>query len=199
MMQLVSFPEPEASLRKYPHQLSGGQRQRIMVAMALICDPQILFADEPTTALDVTIQAQIVDLMLDLKQKLDTAIVLITHDLGVVAKMADRIYVMYAGEIMEHGDARAIFKNPKHPYTLGLLQSIPRLDRDDGEDLFSIPGTPPDLLAPPPGCPFAARCSRAMNICKKRPPEVTHFEEEGHYASCWLNHPMCKRGASDGA
>ena len=198
MMRLVSFPEPETNMRKYPHQLSGGQRQRIMVAMALICNPKVLFADEPTTALDVTIQAQIIDLMMELKRKLDTSIVLITHDLGVVAKMADRIYVMYAGQIMEHGDVYTIFKQPKHPYTMGLLQSVPRLDNSGAEELFSINGTPPDLLAPPAGCPFAARCPYAMNICKRQQPEPLRFAEEEHYAACWLYHPMCRRNESHG-
>ena len=186
MMRLVSLPDPEQNMRRYPHQLSGGMRQRVMVAMALICDPKILFADEPTTALDVTIQAQIIDLMNDLKDKLDTSIVLITHDLGVVAKMASRIYVMYAGQVVEHGDADTIFENPKHPYTQGLLESAPRLDAKNKAQLSSIPGTPPDLIAPPVGCAFAARCKYAMNICARLQPGYTDFEEEGHYAACWL-------------
>ena len=186
MMRLVSLPDPEQNMRRYPHQLSGGMRQRVMVAMALICDPKILFADEPTTALDVTIQAQIIDLMNGLKDKLDTSIVLITHDLGVVAKMASRIYVMYAGQVVEHGDADTIFENPKHPYTKGLLDSAPRLDAKNKAELSSIPGTPPDLLAPPEGCAFAARCKHAMNICARLQPSYTQFEEEGHYAACWL-------------
>lgn len=186
MMRLVSLPDPEQNMKRYPHQLSGGMRQRVMVAMALICGPRVLFADEPTTALDVTIQAQIIDLMDDLKNKMDTSIVLITHDLGVVAKMASRIYVMYAGQVVEHGDADTIFKHPKHPYTQGLLNSSPRLDAENKAQLSSIPGTPPDLLAPPVGCAFAARCPYAMNLCARMQPEYTYFEEPGHYAACWL-------------
>jgi len=189
IMRLVSFPEPERSMKYYPHQLSGGMRQRIMVAMALICDPKILFADEPTTALDVTIQAQIIELMNDLKNKLNTSIVLITHDLGVVANMAQRIYVMYAGKIVEHGDARTVFYHPKHPYTWGLLFSVPRLDIGQTGGLPFIPGTPPDLISPPKGCAFAARCKNAMNICAKEEPPCVDFSEPGHFASCWLYHP----------
>ena len=195
MMKLVSLPDPEQNMKRYPHQLSGGMRQRIMVAMALICSPKLLFADEPTTALDVTIQAQIIDLMNELKEKLDTSIVLITHDLGVVAKMAERIYVMYAGKIVEHGDADTIFENPKHPYTQGLLASSPRLDAENKAQLSSIPGTPPDLIAPPQGCAFAARCKHAMNICARLQPEYTQFEEPGHYAACWLCHEKAKGGS----
>ena len=178
-------------MKRYPHQLSGGMRQRIMIAMALICNPKVLFADEPTTALDVTIQAQIIELMNELKNKIDTSIVLITHDMGVVANMADRIYVMYAGQIVEHGDCDTIFHHPKHPYTWGLLSSVPRLDKRVSEDLYSIPGTPPDLLAPPKGCAFAARCKYAMNICRTEQPPCINFDEKDHYASCWLNHPEC--------
>lgn len=193
IMRLISLPNPEENMKRYPHQLSGGMRQRIMIAMGLICDPKILFADEPTTALDVTVQAQIIDLMNELKEKLDTSIVLITHDMGVVANMADRIYVMYAGKIVEHGDADTIFADPKHPYTKGLLNSVPRLDEKITEELPSIPGTPPDLLAPPAGCAFAARCPYAMNICARREPENIYFEGEAHYAACWLNHPACQK------
>ncbi len=192
MMRLVSLPNPEQNMRRYPHQLSGGMRQRIMVAMALICKPRILFADEPTTALDVTIQAQIIDMMNGLKDKVDTSIVLITHDLGVVANMAQRIYVMYAGKIVEHADVYTMFKNPKHPYTWGLLASVPRLDSKNKVALQSIPGTPPDLLAPPGGCPFAARCKYAMNICKRAMPPMTSFTEHDHYCSCWLYDSRCK-------
>ena len=195
MMRLVSLPDPEQNMRRYPHQLSGGMRQRVMVAIALVCNPKILFADEPTTALDVTIQAQIIDLINELKEKLGTSVVLITHDLGVVAKMAERIYVMYAGQVVEHGDARTIFHNPQHPYTQGLLASSPRLDAENKAQLSSIPGTPPDLIAPPVGCPFAARCSRAMKICARCQPEYTRFAEPDHYAACWLHHPNAKGGA----
>ena len=189
MMRLISFPEPERNMRAYPHQLSGGMRQRIMVAMALICNPQVLFADEPTTALDVTIQAQIIELMNSLKEKLNTAIVLITHDLGVVAHMAQRIYVMYAGKIVERGSAQDIFYRPKHPYTWGLLASVPRLDAEQSRDFRYIPGTPPDLLNPPKGCPFAARCRYACRACVNDMPEETAFDTQDHRASCWLYHP----------
>ena len=189
MMRLISFPEPERNMRAYPHQLSGGMRQRIMVAMALICNPQVLFADEPTTALDVTIQAQIIELMNSLKEKLNTAIVLITHDLGVVANMAQRIYVMYAGKIVERGSAQDIFYRPKHPYTWGLLASVPRLDAEQSRDFRYIPGTPPDLLNPPRGCPFAARCRYACRACVTDMPEETAFDTQDHRASCWLYHP----------
>ena len=197
VLRSVGIPEPDMTLKSYPHQLSGGMRQRIMIAMALICNPKVLFADEPTTALDVTIQAQIIELMNDLKDKIDTSIVLITHDMGVVANMADRIYVMYAGQIVEHGDCDTIFHHTKHPYTWGLLSSVPRLDKRVSEDLYSIPGTPPDLLAPPVGCAFAARCKYAMNICRTSQPPCIDFSEPDHYASCWLNHPACikKNGA----
>ena len=189
MMRLISFPEPERNMRAYPHQLSGGMRQRIMVAMALICNPQVLFADEPTTALDVTIQAQIIELMNSLKEKLNTAIVLITHDLGVVANMAQRIYVMYAGKIVERGSAQDIFYRSKHPYTWGLLASVPRLDAEQSRDFRYIPGTPPDLLNPPRGCPFAARCRYACRACVNDMPEETAFDSQDHRASCWLYHP----------
>ncbi len=189
IMTMVSLPTPEQNMRRYPHQLSGGMRQRVMVAMALICNPKILFADEPTTALDVTIQAQIINLMNGLKNDVDTAIVLITHDLGVVANMAERIYVMYAGKIVEHGDVDTIFEDARHPYTWGLLGSIPRLDDDRKDRLTSIPGTPPDLLAPPEGCAFAARCAYAMNICRRRQPPYFNHEQNGHYSACWLAAP----------
>ena len=192
ILRLISFPDPEKNMKRYPHQLSGGMRQRVMVAMALICDPKLLFADEPTTALDVTIQAQIVDLMKDLKTKIDTSIVLITHDMGVVANMAERIYVMYAGKIVEHGSTRELFYDPKHPYTKALLASVPRMDNDSDVPLSSIPGTPPDLIAPPVGCAFAERCPYAMKICRKEQPEFTDFGQE-HMAACWLHEPECKK------
>jgi oligopeptide transport system ATP-binding protein len=207
IMRLVSFPSPERNMRAYPFELSGGMRQRIMVAMALICDPAILFADEPTTALDVTIQAQIIDLMNSLKNKVDTAIVLITHDLGVVANMAQRIYVMYAGQIVEHGAAQDVFAAPRHPYTWGLLYSVPRLDTVVKGEMPFIPGTPPDLISPPQGCAFAARCRHAMNICAKMQPPRFDFDEPDHYAACWLYSPdargkyadvIAKRGKDNG-
>lgn len=197
MMKLISIPNPEKMMRRYPHQLSGGLRQRIMITMALICGPSVLFADEPTTALDVTVQAQIIELMNELKEKMDTSIVLITHDMGVVANMAERIYVMYAGKIVEHGDSNAIFYNAKHPYTKGLLKSVPNLaDKTQGE-LYSIPGTPPDLIFPPKGCAFAARCPYAMQICMQEQPPYFDFEEEGHYAACWLHHEACKEARGE--
>lgn len=189
IMKLISLPDPEQNMKKYPHQLSGGMRQRVMIAMALICNPKILFADEPTTALDVTIQAQIIELMKELKEKIDASIVLITHDLGVVANMAERIYVMYAGEIVEHGYAEDIFANPKHPYTIGLLQSVPRLDRKCDEELYSIKGTPPQLLKEIEGCAFAPRCPYAMNACLKYHPEFCDSEEKEHYSACFRNYP----------
>ena len=168
--------------------MSGGQRQRVMIAMAMACNPKILFADEPTTALDVTMQAQILDLMNHLKEKRGTSILLITHDLGVVAKMADRIAVMYAGKIVEYGDARQVFYRPSHPYTWGLLGAMPNLIQDVKSELYAIPGTPPDLYAPPKGCAFAARCPYAMEAClKEDPPEFACGQ--GHGSRCWLLDP----------
>lgn len=185
MLSQVGLPNPEAAFERYPHTMSGGQRQRVMIAMAIACNPKILFADEPTTALDVTMQAQILDIMNTLKEKRGTSIILITHDLGVVAKMADRIAVMYAGEIMEAGDARQVFYQPAHPYTWGLLGAMPNLIQNVKSKLYTIPGTPPDLYAPPVGCPFAARCAYAMEACiKEEPPEF--IAGEGHSSRCWL-------------
>ena len=185
MLAQVGLPDPEGAFRRYPHTMSGGQRQRVMIAMALACNPKILIADEPTTALDVTMQAQILDIMKQLQQTHGTAIILITHDLGVVAKMAQRIEVMYAGEIMESGDARQIFYAPEHPYTWGLLGAMPNLIQKVQEDLYTIPGTPPDLYAPPAGCPFAARCAYAMECCLMEEPPVFDCGE-GHSCRCWL-------------
>lgn len=186
MLKMVGIPNPEENLQSFPHTYSGGMRQRIMIAIALACNPNILIADEPTTALDVTIQAQILDLMNGLKEKLDTGIILITHDLGVVARMSDRIAVMYGGKIVESGTTDEIFYDPLHPYTWGLLSSIPSTSTHKKEkDLVAIPGTPPDLLNPPKGCPFSARCTYCMNVCTEQQPPI--FETEtGHYASCWL-------------
>lgn len=177
-------------MKQYPFEFSGGMRQRAMIAMALVCRPKILIADEPTTALDVTIQSQIVDLMLDLRQKLKTAILIITHDMGVVADIADRVAVMYAGVIVEKGDVKEIFFHPKHPYTWGLLDSIPRPDTH-GERLIPIEGAPPDLIAPPKGCPFAARCDYAMKICHEQMPEIT--AEGDHEVRCWLCHEFAPK------
>ena len=188
-LKMVQIPNPEVRFKDYPHQFSGGMRQRAMIAIALACNPKLLIADEPTTALDVTIQAQILDLMKDLQNKIDTSIIIITHDLGVVADMAQRIVVMYGGKIIEYGSNKDIFYKSRHPYTWGLLKSVPRLDvRKQNNRLDSIEGTPPDLFSPPKGCPFAARCEYAMKICKKEmPPE--YEISEGHISSCWINNP----------
>ncbi|KAF0824116.1 ABC transporter ATP-binding protein [Cytobacillus firmus] len=184
MLNLVGIPNPSERLKHYPHQFSGGMRQRIVIAMALVCEPEVLIADEPTTALDVTIQAQILDLFKDIQKKTGVSIIIITHDLGVVAQVADRIAVMYAGKIVEAGERREIFYNPQHPYTKGLLNSVPRLDLD-GADLIPIGGSPPDLFAPPTGCPFAARCGYAMEVCDRVYPYKTHLSRD-HHVDCWL-------------
>jgi len=187
VLQMVQIPNAKERAKQYPHQFSGGMRQRAMIAMALSCNPKLLIADEPTTALDVTIQAQIIDLLVDIKEKLGTAIVLITHDLGVVASIADRIAVMYAGKIVETGTARDIFYNPAHPYTVALLNSLPKHDANKDDKLTSIPGTPPDLLNPPKGCAFANRCEKCMKICKNHQPPIFKLDGQ-HEASCWLLH-----------
>jgi oligopeptide transport system ATP-binding protein len=192
MLQLVNIPNADKRAHQYPHEFSGGMRQRAMIAIALACNPKILIADEPTTALDVTIQAQIMDLIADLQNKLGTAVVLITHDLGVVADVAHRIQVMYAGKIIERGTTEEIFYNPQHPYTWALLRSVPRLDIGHKAQLYSIKGTPPDLLKPPVGCPFAARCEYAMPICKEAMPEVTKLSDT-HEVQCWLKHPLAPK------
>ena len=187
MLKLVGIPSPEKRMKQYPHEFSGGMRQRAMIAMSLICEPKLIIADEPTTALDVTIQAQILDLMKDLKDKLNTSIILITHYLGVVADLCSRINVMYGGIVVETGTTEDIFYRPKHPYTWGLLRSVPNPKENTKEKLKPIEGQPPDLLKPPVGCPFAARCDYAMKICiNKQPPQ---FEVgENHSAACWLCH-----------
>jgi dipeptide transport system ATP-binding protein len=184
MLRLVGIPNPQERLKQYPHQFSGGMRQRIVIAIALICEPELLIADEPTTALDVTIQAQILELFEEIQAKTGVSIVLITHDLGVVAKIADRIAVMYAGKIIEIGTKREIFYTPQHPYTQGLLNSVPRLDLV-GEELQPIEGTPPDLFAPPTGCPFTARCPFAMEVCEHVHPATT-AKSFTHRVDCWL-------------
>jgi oligopeptide transport system ATP-binding protein len=188
LMKLVGIPAPESRLDQYPHQFSGGMRQRVMIAMALSCQPQLLIADEPTTALDVTIQAQILELLKDLKQKLNTAIILITHDLGVVAGLCQKVIVMYAGQIVEAGSLYDIYYNPRHPYTWGLLNSAPRLDENSKQKLVPIWGQPPDLLAPPAGCRFAPRCAYAMSICGSTPPPKALIAT-GHQVACWLLDP----------
>jgi oligopeptide transport system ATP-binding protein len=184
MLRLVRIPLPEKRVREYPHQMSGGMRQRIMIAMALSCDPDVLIADEPTTALDVTIQAQIIDLMNEMQERLGSAIVLITHDLGVVAETCEYVLVMYAGNLVEYGSAQQLFASPKHPYTMGLLQSLPRLDDRSHGRLVPIEGQPPNLLRLPPGCSFAPRCKYRMPICDT--PVPLYDFKDGHVARCYL-------------
>ena len=185
MLRLVNVNEPEKRMNQYPYEFSGGMRQRVMIAMALACEPDVLIADEPTTALDVTIQAQILELMQSLQEELGMAIIMITHDLGVVAQMCDEVIVMYAGSICEQGTADEIFYNPKHEYTKGLMRSIPTVD-NDGERLQPITGTPIDLLNMPKGCPFAPRCEAAMKICLRERCERMEINDS-HAAACWMN------------
>jgi len=189
LLTLVGIPNPGDRVKQYPHQFSGGMRQRVVIAIALACDPQILIADEPTTALDVTIQAQILELLRELQQRLGMSVILITHDLGVVAHTAHRVAVMYAGKVVETGTLREIFYDPQMPYTWGLLSSIPLPTADRSQELIPIPGSPRDMADPPKGCPFTPRCPYAMRICAEEMPGYTTFSAE-HKAACWLHHPM---------
>lgn len=185
LLRDVGIPDPEIRVKQYPHEFSGGMRQRVMIAIAIACNPKILIADEPTTALDVTIQAQIIDLIKSLQEKLDMAVILITHDLGIVADIAHEVIVMYCGKIVERATVDELFYNPKHPYTKGLLKSVIRLDLPSTEKLPSIEGMPPSLIDPPLGCAFAQRCPSVKKICRDENPDVTEFSPT-HYSSCWL-------------
>ena len=190
LMRQVGIPSPEKRIEQYPFEFSGGMRQRIVIAIALANNPKLIIADEPTTALDVTIQAQVLELINDLKVHSNSAIIMITHDLGVVAKLCDRIAIMYGGKIVEIGTDKDIFYDPKHPYTKGLLDCVSNPE-DDDEELKPIPGSPPDLLNPPKGCPFVDRCQHAMKVCKEFPPEVTTYSST-HQCACWLNDERAK-------
>ena len=190
LLEMVQIPNAAERAEQYPHEFSGGMRQRAMIAMAMSCEPKLLIADEPTTALDVTIQAQIMQLMAKVREETGTAIILITHDLGVVANLADRVAVMYAGKIVETGTAEDIFYRPKHPYTQALLKSLPTVETSREEKLVSIAGTPPDLFMPPKGCEFASRCEHCMKVCKKHVPP-TYEVGADHKAACWRLHPAC--------
>lgn len=187
IMKLVGISDVERRYGQYPHELSGGMKQRVMIAIALVSRPDLIICDEPTTSLDVTIEAQILDLLLELRRKFGTSIIMITHDLGVIARLCDRVVVMYGGKIVEQGPVKEIFYETAHPYTNGLLRSIARLDMNKNDALTPIEGTPPDLFAPPAGCPFAARCEYAMEICYQRQPESYRLTD-GHSTSCWLQH-----------
>ena len=192
IMKLVGISDAEKRFRQYPHELSGGMKQRIMIAMALVSEPSMIICDEPTTSLDVTIEAQILDLLKDLREKMNTSIILITHDLGVIAKMCDRVLVMYGGKIAERGTVEEIFYETAHPYTAGLIKSIATLDTSKDHKLVPIDGTPPDLFSPPHGCPFAARCEFAMKVCYERQPEFHQLSPE-HTCACWLQHPYAPK------
>jgi oligopeptide transport system ATP-binding protein len=188
LLEMVNIPNAKERIKSYPHELSGGMRQRVMIAIALSCNPKILIADEPTTALDVTVQAQIMDLLKELKDKYGTSIILVTHDLGIVANFADKIQVMYAGHVIERGNRDDIFHRSRHPYTWALLNSIPRLDTKDKTELYSLGGTPPDLILPLNGCAFSSRCEFCMDICMEQKPAETKLSETSSVA-CWLQHP----------
>jgi len=183
----VGIPHPERRIKEYPHHFSGGMRQRVMIAMAISCQPQLIIADEPTTAVDVTVQAQLLELIRTLTREYDTSLILITHNLGIVARYAHRVYVMYAGRIVETGAAKEVFHHPSHPYTVGLLASVPRLDEPRKTRLSPISGQPPDLIAPPTGCGFRPRCTHATDICSTEGHELIEVSP-GHYTACWLAH-----------
>lgn len=192
LMRLVGIPSPEKRIKQYPFEFSGGMRQRIIIAIALTCNPKLIIADEPTTALDVTIQAQVLELIDKLRKETNTAVIMITHDLGVVAKLCDRVAIMYGGKMVEVGTDKEIFYNPEHPYTKGLLNCIARTGAGEREEeLKPIPGSPPDLLNPPKGCPFVDRCDKAMRICKDVMPDMTCYNDT-HWAKCWLNDTRAK-------
>ena len=193
MLDIVGIPSPKERANDYPHQMSGGMRQRVMTAMALACRPELLIADEPTTALDVTIQAQILDLLYHMREKFNMAVLLITHDLGVVSEAADRVIVMYCGKIVEEAEVKSLFANPMHPYTLGLLHSIPRLEDESEEPLYMIKGMVPDPLHMPQGCPFSDRCDRCMERCREEMPEL--IEKDGHKVRCFLYETEQEGGA----
>jgi oligopeptide transport system ATP-binding protein len=197
LLQMVGIPNAEERIGQYPHQFSGGMRQRVMIAMALSCNPKLLIADEPTTALDVTIQAQILDLMRTLQTESGTGVIMITHSMGVVAGMADRIQVMYAGHIVETASTEEIFANPRHPYTVGLLKSIPRLDSQRKERLEPIRGLPPDLIDLPDMCPFVPRCNYAREKCEQKNPPLLKVNE-GHYSACWFWEEVSKESELEG-
>jgi oligopeptide transport system ATP-binding protein len=184
LLDMVGIPEAESRINDYPHQFSGGMRQRVMIAMALSCNPKLVLADEPTTALDVTIQAQVLEILARLSRELGTAVVIITHNLGVVARYADRVNVMYAGKIVETASAKTVYAHPRHPYTVGLLKSVPRLDQARKMKLEVIEGSPPDLVNMPPGCPFFARCTFRVDRCKEEMPPLMQVEDK-HFAACW--------------
>ena len=196
ILEMVSVPRASTRINQYPHEFSGGMRQRVMIAIAMIMKPKLLIADEPTTALDVTVQAQILELMKKLQNEFGMSIILITHDLGVVADMSNRVEVMYAGQIMEEGSTNEIFYNTKHPYTKKLLASLPKLEMDRNDKLHSIKGTPPDLYIPPKGCPFYERCDQAMRVCKDNVPPITEHNP-GHLCKCWLYHEFGPEGGKN--
>jgi len=196
LLEMVGIPEAHTRLNDYPHQFSGGMRQRVMIAMALSCNPKLLLADEPTTALDVTIQAQILEILARLSSEFKTAVIIITHNLGVVARYADRVNVMYAGKIVESGSAREIYGRPRHPYTLGLLRSVPRLDEARRDKLVPIEGLPPDLANIPPGCSFYPRCSYHIDRCRQEEPPLMLVDEK-HYAACWVDVRQGRPNADD--